>query len=201
MKTDDLLKRTDEKRSESSISVAEKIFGNGEDAKNVFTALKTLILQIDQWNAHSLLSTFALFDESGKQIEHGKLAVGLLIRIALSGSGKYDWIHIENIFEAADEFIITVKPCFDPTDENRNEKTISHFFTADSTNNFCICKKDKSVAFYVIGLGEKMNTNETDGTLETVRNVAVNFGIYLGIQRSQWEKFSNHFLADAAEDN
>lgn len=201
MKTDDLLKQANENRNQSSINFAEKCFEKAEDAKRVFAALKTMILRIDEWNVHSLISTFELFDKNGKQLENGKLAVGLCIRIALRASGKYDWIHIENMFETANEFIITVKPCFDPTDENRDEKTISHFFTDDSTNNFCIYKKDKTVAFYVIGLGEKMNTNETSGALETVRNAAVNFGTYLGIQSSEWGKFSDHFLADAAEEN
>lgn len=201
MKTDELLKRTEKIPNQSSVSSAEKIFGNEQDAKKVFIALKTLILKIDEWNAHSLISTFALFDASGKQIEHGTLAAGLFIRIALTGSGKYDWIRIEKFHETADEFIVTVKPSFDPTDENRDEKTISHFFTDESTNNFCICRKDKSVAFYVIGLDEKMNTSETGGALETVRNVAVNFGTYLGIQSGEWEKFSNHFLSDAAKEN
>lgn len=201
MKTDYLLKQAKENEKESSISFAEKIFGKSEDAKNVFTVLKKMIVRIDQWSVHSMLSDFALFDEGGKQLENGRLAAGLFIRISLTGSGKYDWIRIENIFEAEDEFIITVKPAFDPTDETRDEKTVSHFFTDESTNNFCIRKKGKSVAFYVIGLKEKMNASETSGTLETVRNIAVNFGVYLGIQRSEWEKFSNHFLEDAAEEN
>lgn len=199
MKTDELLKQAEKIPNESSVSFAEKDFESGAEAEEVFTALKSKILQIDEWNIHSLFSTYALFSENGKQIEHGKLDAGLCIRIALKGSGKYDWIRVENIFEAADEFIVTVKPCFDPTGEKTDKKTVSHFFTADSTNNFCICKKGKSVAFYVIGLDEKMNTNETGGALETVRNVAVNIGTYLGVQKSEWEKFCHHFLADAAE--
>lgn len=201
MKTDELLKQADEMPNESSVSFAEKDFESGAKAKNVFAALRTKILQIDEWNSHSLLSTYALFDAGGKRIEGGTLAAGLFIRIALKGSGKYDWIRVENIHEATDEFIITVKPTFDASDEKRDEKTISHFFTDESTNNFCICKKDESVGFYVIGLGEKMNTGETGGALETVRNVAVNLGTYLGVQKSEWEKFCHHLLADAADEN
>ena len=201
MKTDELLKQAEQIPNESSVSFAEKSFESEAKAKEVFTALKTKIVRIDEWNKHSLFSTYALFDENGKQIEHGKFAAGLFIRIALKGSGKYDWIHIENIFETASEFLISVKPCFNPTDAKSDEKTISHFFTDDSTNNFCIFKKGNSVAFYVIGLDEKMNTSETGGAIETVRNIAVNLGTYLGIQKSEWEKFCHHFLTDAANEN
>jgi hypothetical protein len=56
------------------------------------------------------------------------------------------------------------------------------------------------VAFYVIGLNEKANSTETDGALETVRNIAVNLATYLGMQKSEWEKFCHHFLKDAAEE-
>jgi hypothetical protein len=36
--------------------------------------------------------------------------------------------------------------------------------------------------------------------LETIRNVAVNIATYLGMQKSEWEKFCHHFLEDAAQE-
>ncbi len=122
------------------------------------------------------------------------------MRISLKGSGKYDWIRVIDIYEAADKFVVTVKPTYDPTQEKSDKTVISHFFTDDSTNNFCVLRKEKTIAFYVIGLGEKQNTNETKNTLETIRNVAVNLGSYLGIQKVEWEKFCHHFLEDIAEE-
>lgn len=196
-----MLKQAKGKGDESSISSAEKSFDNGSEAARVFQTLKAKLLQIEEWNAHSLMSSYALFDADGKILENEKLADGLFIRIALKGSGKYDWISVENIHEAADEFIITVKPTFDPTAEDRDEKTVSHFFTDESTNNFCLFRKEKTVGFYVIGLNEKQNTSETKGVLETVRNVAVNLATYLGMQKSEWEKFCHHFLEDVADEN
>lgn len=200
MKTAELLKLAEENSGESSVSLAEKSFDSEKQAARVFRSLKAKVLSIDQWNAHSLMSSYALFDADGKALEHGKLAVGLFIRIALKGSVKYDWIRVINFCEAADEFIITVQPTFDPTAENRNEKIISHFFTDESTNNFCLLKKDKTVEFHVIGLNEKTNTSETSGMMETIRNVAVNAATYLGMQKSEWEKFCHHFLEDVSKE-
>ena len=146
-----------------------------------------------------MLSTYALFDENGREIN--EINVGTFIRISLKASGKYDWIRVIDIYDAPDEFIITVKPTFDPTTENRETSAISHFFTDEATNNFCLFKKAETVAFYVIGLNEKTNTNETGGAIETIRNVAVNLATYLGMQKGEWEKFCHHFLEDAADQN
>lgn len=104
-----------------------------------------------------------------------------------------------DIFEKADEFVITVKPTFDPTDEKEDKHLTSHFFTEAATNNFCLSREFKTVKLYIIGLNEKQNTQETENTLETVRNLAVNLSTYLGIQNGEWEKFAHHFLEAAAE--
>ena len=198
MKTDDLLNQAKRNNSESSISFADQDLADEQEAARIFSLLRRRVLDIAGWNKHSLFSTYELFDENGGEIADGKIAVGVFIRIALKASGKYDWIRVINFSEDEKEFVITVKPTFDPTAEKTSEKVISHFFTDESTNNFCLFRKGKTVAFYIIGLDEKPNTGETGGALETVRNVAVNIGTYLGIQKSEWEKFCRHFLSDAA---
>ncbi len=197
-KTKDLLNQAKQNENESSISSADKIFADEAKAAQVFSTLKTKLQNINEWNAHSLMSSYALFDETGREIDEKRLYVGAFIRISLTASHKYDWIRIIDIYDAPDEFIVTVKPTFDPTAGNVDNSVISHFFTDESNNNFCLLKKDKKVAFYVIGLNEKQNTSETENTLDAIRNVAVNVATYLGMQKSEWEKFCHHFLEDAA---
>ncbi len=196
----DLLNQAQLNEDESSISSAEKTFSDEADAAQIFSILKTKILSIDEWNEHALLSEYGLFDENGAIRQTKILSVGVFMRISMTGSGKYDWIKIINIRETADELVITVKPTFDPTAEKPDKNLISHFFTDESTNNFCLLRERKTVSLYVIGLNEKQNTSETKNALETVRNVAVNLGTYLGIQKSEWEKFCHHFLEDAASE-
>jgi hypothetical protein len=199
MKTDELLNQTKQNESESSISSADKDFESEAKAREVFSALKTKLLNINEWNKHALMSTYALFDENGREIN--EINVGDFIRISLKASGKYDWIRVIEVYDQPDEFVITVKPTYDPTDGENDKTTVSHFFTDEATNNFCLSRKAGTVAFYVIGLDEKSNTDETSGALETIRNVAVNAATYLGMQKSEWEKFCHHFLEDAAEEN
>ena len=196
-KTDKLLERTRVDDEHSSCSAAEKTFASEAAAIAVFSALKTKLLDINEWNAHAMLSSFEIFDENGQPLPTKKIAVDAFLRISLTGTMKYDWVRVVDIADAADEFIITVKPTFDPTAEKTDKTVISHFFTDESTNNFCLLRKGSQVALYVIGLGEKFNAQQTEGTLETVRNAAVNLGSYLGVQRGEWEKFCHHFMEDA----
>jgi hypothetical protein len=108
-------------------------------------------------------------------------------------------VRVESIDDTPHEFIIRVRPAHDPTDETADKSVISHFFTDESVNNFCLFRKSETVALYVVGLNEKMNASETGGALETVRNAAVNLGSYLGVQRGEWEKFCHHFMEDYSD--
>lgn len=198
-KTDELLESARLNKNHSSVSSAEQDFADESKAADVFSIIKKMLLSIDEWNEHAMLSSFTLFDRNGNETAEDAFLVENFIRISLKGSMKYDWVKIVDIFEAENEFAMTVKPTFDPTEEKRDENVISHFFTDEAENNFCLVRKSHRVGVYVIGLGEKMNSTETDNSLETIRNAAVNLGSYLGIQTSEWEKFCRHLLDDAAE--
>lgn len=198
-KTDELLEQSRLDEEHSSFSSAEETFDDQSKAAKVFSILKAKLFEADEWNAHAMLSSFELFDENGKKLPTEKLAEGCFLRISLTGTVKYDWVRIVDIYEAADEFIITVRPTYDPTAETVDETVISHFFTDESTNSFCLVRRANTVTLCVIGLNEKMNSEETSGALETVRNAAVNLGSYLGVQRGEWEKFCHHFMDDVAK--
>lgn len=178
----------------SSVTNATRNCSSETEAKNVFQRLIQKLFNIEQWNAESNLSSFALFDENGFAKMEKIAAVGDFIRITLPGSGKNDWVKIVEIHDAADEIVLTVQPSSNPTDKEDNSTT-SHFFTNDSTNNFCLQKKGIELNFYVIGLGEKSNTEDTSGIVETVRNFATaNIGHFLGIQKAQWQNFCDNFV-------
>lgn len=178
----------------SSVTNATRNCSSETEAKNVFQRLIQKLFNIEQWNAESNLSSFALFDENGFAKMEKIAAVGDFIRITLPGSGKNDWVKIVEIHDAADEIVLTVQPSSNPTDKEDNSTT-SHFFTNDSTNNFCLQKNGIKLNFYVIGLGEKSNTEDTSGIVETVRNFATaNIGHFLGIQKAQWQNFCDNFV-------
>ncbi|HQU84547.1 MAG TPA: hypothetical protein PKY59_15525 [Pyrinomonadaceae bacterium] len=196
-KTDELLEQASLHEKHSSISAAEKEFADSETAEKVFSTLKKMLHNIHDWNEHAMLTSFALFNENGVETTAEDFEIGGFMRISLKGAMKYDWVKIVDIYEAENEFVLKVKPSFDPTDETRDKDVTSHFFTDEAENNFCLVKKINNVGLYVIGLHEKMNSSETSNSLETIRNAAVNLGSYFGVQEGEWEKFCHHFLEDA----
>ena len=193
-KIEKLLSQAKRDENKSSIICEERTFDNAKESTRAFSLIKAKLLDIDEWNNYAGISSYKLYDESGREFLSNVINVGVFVRISLTGSGKYDWVKVINIFESANEFIITVKPAFDPTSENIDKSIISHFFTDAATNNFSLKIEDETVRIYVIGLDEIHNTIETKNIIQTIRNVAVNLGSYLGIQRGEWEKFCRHFI-------
>lgn len=186
-------------RGDSSIAKATRVFSSAEEAAKAFSFLRKRLFQIEHWNDCSEISSFELFDADVNS-QPKKVAVGDFIKITLPGSGKDDWVNIVQIYETPDEVILTLKPSHNPTDKDNKDST-SHFFSGDSTNNFCLQRKDAKINFYVIGLNEKTNTEDTSGILETARNFATaNLGCLLGIQKTQWETFCKNFLEASNEE-
>ena len=195
-KIQNLLHQASQEPNTSSVSSAKRNFTDEEQARSVFLEVNEKLLNLDNWNKNSVLSNFEIFDENGDVQADKTIRIGGFERISLKGTGKYDWVKIIDIYGNETEFVITVKPTYDPTEDNPDKKTVSHFFTDEATNNFCLQQDDKSVTLYVIGLNEKQNAGETDNVVETVRNVAVaNLGSYLGIQKSEWTTFCKNFLS------
>jgi hypothetical protein len=180
---------------ESSVTFSSRALSDISEAEDLFYRLRQKLFQIEKWNAESFLTSFALFDKNGTARAGESAAVGDFIRLSLTGSGKDDWVEIIEIQDQPDEAIVTVKPAHNPTENQPDKNTTSHFFTDDSTNNFCLVKNRETLSFYVIGLNEKTNTDATGNFIETARNVAVaNIGSYFGIQKSEWKIFCNNFL-------
>ena len=189
------LQKNSATREQSSVTNAERTFSNHAEAETIFDQLKEKLFHINRWNTASGISGYKLFDENGNDRGDERAIVGDFIRISLTGSGKYDWVRIIDIYQAPNEVVLTVQPSFNPTEPAPDEKEISHFFTDDATNNFCLQRNGKDLKLYVIGLSEKTNTTETNNLLETARNFATaNLGSYLGIQIGEWKKFCESFL-------
>jgi hypothetical protein len=180
---------------DASINGAERDCDAEPEAREAFAKFRRKLFDLPRWNSESALTSFAHFDADGRELEDRPLAERDFIRIALKGSGKYDWVRVARIEQTDDEAVITVSPEFDPTAEQPDKETTSHFFTSAATNNFCLQKDGTKILFYVIGLDEKTNLGETENTLETARNALVaNLGYYLGIQKGEWLTFCRNFL-------
>lgn len=195
-KIQNLLEQANHSEAEdSSLNQAKRNFFEEADAIEFFNQTKKKLLNLNEWNENSTPSSYELFDETGDVSVTKTLSIGKFIRIGVPGTGKYDWVKIIDIYDTADEFVITVQPTFDAS-ENPQQKTVtSHFFKAEATNNFSLLRDDKSVTLYVIGLNEKANVKESANPIEAARNVATaNSGYYLGMQKAMWTEFCKNFL-------
>jgi hypothetical protein len=186
--------------NDATVNGSKRLFGSEADAAAFYELKRPGLSDLDSWNESSSLSSYSLFDETGRELPRTELAEGDLIRISLKGSGKYDWVKVISLRQSADEAVVTVSPAADPTDHSGDKATTSHFFSGDATNNFCLRLNGRAVEFFVIGFTEKTNIGETGGPVESIRNLAVaNLGSYLGIQSSEWTKFSENFLKAAGD--
>jgi hypothetical protein len=180
---------------DTSVNAAKRVFLEEAEALAFYEETRSRLLDIDEWNKNSSATEYELFDETGSVVNGQPIAVGLLIRIGLYGSGKYDWVRAISITDEENEIILKVKPSHDPTERPPEPDLTSHFFGPEAENNFCVQRNDKTVAFYVIGINEKQNTRFTDSLIESARNAAVaNIGYYSGLQKTVWKQFAANFL-------
>lgn len=180
----------------SSVASAKCVFPNESEATNAFARFSEKLFQINRWNSHSVITSFELFEKNGVAASRKTAKAGDFIRISMTGTGKSDWVKITSIDDSSpNEIILIVQPTYDPTDEKPDKTHTSHFFKSESNNNFCLQKKDETINFYVIGLNEKSNIEDTKNIIEAARNIATaNFGHYLGIQKAEWSAFCKNFL-------
>ena len=188
-------------QGDTSVNLAKRIFLDKAECDAAFDLTCSKLLSIDEWSKSSSPTSYDLFDDSGKPLRSEPIAVGRFIRISLYGTGKYDWVRVLEIKDEADEFVLTVKPSYDPTERPIDTSSTSHFFGPEATNNFCIQRVEKTLACYVIGLNEHQNTKFTDSLIESARNAAVaNIGYYSGLQKAVWKEFCSNMIGAGEED-
>ena len=180
---------------ETSITSASRTFPKTHDADDFFNELRPELFRIREWNEKATLTSFELFDEKGNISERQTATVGDFIRLSMAGTGKNDWAKVIEIIDEVGEAILTIKPSYNPTENEPDKNTTSHFFTSTSTKSFCLEKNNTIVSFYVIGLSENSNTDQTGSFIERARNVVVSkVGPYFRIQKVEWKTLCVNFL-------
>jgi hypothetical protein len=187
--------------NDTSINAAKRSFESDAAAKRFFETASLNLRRIDIWNKCGSASEYAIFNAAGSDVGKDPIEKGVFIRIYLQSTGKCDWVRVVSVQEDEDEIVITVRPSYDPTRQPPDTSVVSHFFSHEATNNFCLVRDGTSVSFYVIGIGEKQNIRDAGGVVEAARNVAAaNLGYYLGIQNAEWKTFCDTFLKIAGEE-
>jgi len=174
-----------------------------EEAKKLFEAAKSRLLNINNWNkiCGKASSTFTLTDENGNET-NGPPKVGYHFKIDIpvpatkTGDG-HDWVRIEAIEEKETpeedrEFImIRVRPSGNPLNEDSD---VAHFFSDKATSNFVVFREKNVVTAAVLGRNEMANTNSSTGIFDTLRNAIVGTGAVAGFANPQWKSLVNSLL-------
>src|SRR5690348_12484885 len=113
---------------DTSVNLSKRSFPSASAAIAMFHTARTRIRNILEWSENSNATSYALFNRNGEQVDHEPVGIGHFIRINLYGGGKYDWVQVVGIADEPDEFVLTVKPTYDPTGEPVDRDSISHFF-------------------------------------------------------------------------
>jgi hypothetical protein len=179
---------------DTSVTFAKRAFLSETDAQNYFAEVKEKLFDLEEWDKNSIAG-YGLYDENGSECADKMITVGKFICIDVPASGKKDWVKVIDIYDTANEFVITVQPSYNPTEKPVEKQVTSHFFHSEARNNFCLQRDDKEIVLYVIGINEKTNLKETDNPIETARNAAAaNMGYFLGAQKAMWKDFCANFL-------
>jgi hypothetical protein len=177
----------------ASNTEAHASFESDAEALSFFKLASQRLLHVNQWHelAGKATAQFQLRDDEGKAVDReARKGDYFQIDIPAPGSvtgGGYDWVRIEDIVEEENNLVITVRPCSNP--QNKDKDT-AHFFSSDSSSSFVVKKEGKKVTAGVYGRNEKPNAG-TEKIIDKIRNTAVAIGAITGFSKLQWKSLVN----------
>lgn len=173
-----------------------------EDAEDMFLIAKDRLLDINNWKEHSTKpsAVFQLTDSHGKEVSR-KAHMGDYLKIDIPGPGPktgdgYDWVKIEELVydDYPDEHIesigMRVRPVASPVSPSEDT---AHFFDENATSTFIIERRNKKLIAAYHGRNEVTN-NETETTVDNIRNTVVGLHAKLGFSDAQWDGLISGFI-------
>lgn len=176
-------------------------FDTDEEARAFYETARQRLLFVHNWGkiAGALSADFQLTDNNGKEMDR-PAQKGDHFRIDIPGPGSkagegYDWARVEDIKEVhegnVDSFAILVRPAPDPQTNNPN---VAHFFSEKSTSTFVVTREDKTVTASIYDRNIEAN-EETEETLDKVRNAVVGLGAKHGFSKLQWKALTEALVS------
>jgi hypothetical protein len=196
------------KKKEDGATIPEQYKGNKlnveytviassiKEAVVLFSDSVKRMLNVNGWQelTNSVLSSFKLTDESGKELSRNAKE-GDLFKIDIPGPGNpsgdgFDWVRVEVIIYKINRVAMRVRPVASPTNPTNGT---SHFFTREATSTFQIFRRGRIITAGVYSRNEVPNT-ELVPVPDVIRNTAVAIGAIAGASRVQWESLVRGFI-------
>lgn len=167
------------------------------EALELYYKVAGRLLDINQWNnLHGMKrQMYALYDMNGDPkstlAEEGDYIRLNLPAPHLEGGKRYDWVRIERILEIKhnerNSTAMRVRPTVDPTLKTPwKAGNTAHFYTTKTTNTFVVERLNTSVTVGIHPRNEIINTKQTQGVYNMVRNILIGVTAWFGISKNQW---------------
>lgn len=182
---------------------SKKEYPSAEEARAKFQKSAAKLFDVNGWQvySHDKLSEFCVVDEKGQRQDR-PVQKGDYLRIDLPGPGSssgdgYDWVRVEQLVEhyADEEYEaagFTVRAASNPC--NADPDT-AHFFKASATSTFMVERQGSTIVAEYHGRNEVINTEESRGVADKVRNTLVGAGAKAGLSEVKWQDLINSFIA------
>lgn len=181
-------------------ALEEKELTTEQEANRFFAVVKERLLDVNNWGtlAKVPVATFSLLD-TNKQEVSGEAKEGYYFKIDIPGPGThngegFDWVKVESIVsETGDDqeyLSMRVRPVSNPNNDNND---VAHFLTDDATSTFQVKRIGKTIYAEEFGRNELPN-NDTNSTIDNLRNTMVGWGAKLGLSYPQWKSLVKGLL-------
>ncbi len=168
------------------------------EALDLYYKVAGRLADINEWNnLHGIKrNMYALYDMNGDP-KQGTAEEGDYIRFSLpaphlKNGSRFDWVRIERILEIKHDernsTAMRVRPAADPTFKMPwKQAQTSHFYTNKTTNTFVVERLGVTVTVGIHPRNEIINTKQTTGFYNMVRNILVGVTAWVGVSKGQWK--------------
>ncbi|MDT0691635.1 hypothetical protein RM549_17720 [Salegentibacter sp. F188] len=174
---------------------SENRFVNRSKAAKEYDRSVEKLFNVNLWSKlPGVSSTFQLYNIWGEEKKSGKPEVNDYIKILLPGPVPENWVIVTDIKEEENSAEFTVSPSEDPTEREKGQKEIEHFFIDEATSTFRIERKDNIIHAYEIGKNEGINNQVAEAGKRKIINTIIAEGGWAGVQKFQWEKLTDYLV-------
>lgn len=167
-------------------------YANPNLAKSQFEHATTRLFRVNDWsNLGAYTANFILYDSN---VIHTStlIEVGSYIKITFPFPVPVNWVKVTEIYTDDSLAYFVVHPTRSP--ENGTTETVAHFLKKQSKSVFKVERTGAKVYGYEIGRNELINNAGKQSGSRKLINTLMAWGGWLGLQRYQWGKLTNHFV-------
>lgn len=174
---------------------SNNVYPTNEIAVKEFHRAKEKLFNVNKWSElPGLSSSFQLYSSRGEKIYALKPEIGNYVKIVLPAPALENWVNVIDIKEHENSAEFTVSPSPNPTEKEKGQEEIEHFFIDEATSTFKVELQNKKLHAYEIGKNEGINNEGAEAGKRKLINTLVAEGGWAGFQKFQWKKLTDYLV-------